>query len=121
MFYHSVRPSGMGDSFAASSQAASAEARAREAKTEIELLRYDIERLLMITEALWGILKEKHGYQDEELANRVMAIDQRDGKLDGRVAVSPPASCPRCGRTLERKRPMCLYCGQVIARDPFER
>ncbi len=121
MFYGASRSSGMGENIGTSVQAASAEARAREAKTEVELLRSDIERLLMITEAMWGILRDKFGYTDDELVNRVMEIDKRDGRVDGKVAVKPPGTCPRCGRTLERKRPMCLYCGQVIARDPFER
>ncbi|HPG01203.1 MAG TPA: hypothetical protein PLE77_14185 [Kiritimatiellia bacterium] len=93
----------------------------RSARTEVELMRYDIERLLMITEALWQILKEQHGYDDSELTNRITEIDRRDGRLDGRVAPQPPSSCPRCGRTLERKRPFCLFCGQMIAHDPFER
>jgi hypothetical protein len=100
---------------------ASAQTSAQRATTEVEMLKYEVERLLMITEALWGILKQQHGYGDEELINRVMEIDRRDGALDGRVAPSPPSSCPRCGRTLERRRPYCLYCGQAIARDPFER
>ncbi len=93
----------------------------RALRTDLDFLRTDIERLLMITEALWGILKEKHGYTDEELTNRITEIDRRDGAVDGRVAQSPPGSGPRCNRTLERKRPYCLYCGQAIAWDPFER
>jgi hypothetical protein len=87
----------------------------------LKFVRCDIERLLMITEALWGILKEQHGYTDDELMRRITEIDRRDGKVDGRVAQSPPGSCPRCNRTLERKRSFCLYCGQAIAWDPFER
>ncbi len=91
------------------------------ARTEVELMRCDLERLLMITEALWQILKEQHGYEDAELVRRITEIDRRDGRVDGRVAAAPPVSCPRCGRTLERKRPFCLFCGQAIAHDPFAR
>jgi len=101
--------------------AAHAESAARHARTDVELLRADIERLLIISEALWGILKEKFECTDDDLIRRVTEIDHRDGKLDGRVAAAPPPLCPRCNRTLERKRPFCLYCGQAIARDPFER
>lgn len=118
------RPSLRGDpglSFSVEVSASEAGAQARRAAAEVEALGNDVERILMITEALWGILKEKHGYQDQELINRVTEIDRRDGKLDGRVAPGPPPSCPKCGRTLERRRPFCLYCGQAIARDPFER
>jgi hypothetical protein len=118
--FHTTQYNIAGD-LGAYTAASQAESKARVAQTEIELLRCDIERLLMITEALWGILKEQHGYEDAELIKRVMEIDRRDGKLDGRVAPAPPSSCPKCGRTLERKRAVCLYCGQLIARDPFER
>lgn len=118
MFHPSYRPN---VDVTAHMAASHAEARAREVKTDIEIIRCDIERLLMITEAMWQIMKERFGYQDEELANRVVEIDRRDGKLDGRVAPGPPPACPNCGRTLERKRAVCLYCGQLIARDPFER
>ena len=121
MFYRTNLPTPTSTNFSAEAAAAASSTQARSVRTDVDLLRGDIERLLMITEALWGILKEKHGYTDEELTNRVAEIDRRDGKVDGRVAQSPPGSCPRCNRTLERQRTYCLYCGQAIARDPFER
>ena len=93
----------------------------RSARTDVELMKYDIERLLMIAEALWTILKEKHGYTDADLIQRVAMIDARDGRIDGRVAASPPQPCPHCGRIVERKRPRCLYCGHMVPLDPFAR
>lgn len=90
-------------------------------RTEVNLLESEVERLLMITEALWSILQEKFGYEDQELIKRMVMIDMRDGKLDGKVASSAPGKCPKCDRTLFKKRPRCLYCGEPIAADPFER
>ena len=98
-----------------------AAAAAREAKSEVEFLKFDVERLLMITEALWGILKEKHGYDDDELIRRIEEIDLRDDRLDGRVAPTAPPPCPKCNHPLTRKRVFCVYCGTVVSRDPFER
>ena len=121
MFYRVNLSGAPGTDFNIQAGAAASDAQARSVRTDVEFLRADVERLLMITEALWGILKEKHGYTDDDLANRVMEIDRRDGAVDGRVARSPPGACPRCNRTLERKRAFCLYCGQAIALDPFER
>ena len=121
MFYRVNMAAATRTDFNAESAAAAQSSQARNVRTDVDLMRSDIERLLMITEALWGILKEKHGYTDDDLANRVMEIDRRDGTVDGRVAKSPPGTCPKCGRTLERKRAFCLYCGQAIAWDPFER
>ena len=87
----------------------------------IETLSFEIERLLMITEALWTMLAEQHGFTEEELIRRIHEIDLRDERLDGRVAPSPPSPCPHCGRPLEKRRPYCIYCGQLVLRDPFER
>ena len=91
------------------------------AKSEVELLKMDVERLLMITEALWTILKDEFGYEDTELTELIKQIDQQDGHLDGRVAPSEPRLCPHCNRTMERKRPICLYCGKAVNPEPFAR
>jgi hypothetical protein len=91
-------------------------------QSEVRLLRLDIERLMMITEALWTLLKEQHGYTDDELVKRVNEIDMRDGVLDGQVATELSPVCPQCHRQQPiKRRPMCLYCGSPIATDPFHR
>lgn len=91
----------------------------REAKAELEHLSLDVQRLLMITESLWAILKETHDYTDEELVRRVYEIDAADGTLDGRKPRLPPKDCPHCQRTLVPKRPRCLYCDQIVLQDLF--
>lgn len=91
-------------------------------RTENEALRFDVEKLFMITQALWTLLQEQHGYTDDQLIQRVQEIDMQDGKLDGKVAkdkIRP--DCPQCGRKLMGKRPVCLYCGTEVALDPFSR
>lgn len=89
--------------------------------SDVASLKMDVERLLMITEALWKILKEKHGYEENELIKQIVEIDMRDGKLDGKVAPEPPQKCPRCSRTLFKSRPRCLYCGEPVVTNPFQR
>ena len=96
---------------------------ATDVRTQNEFIQCDVEKLFMLTEALWTILKEKHGCTDAELVQRVQEIDLRDGKLDGKVAKVNP-DCPKCGRKLMGKRPVCLYCGAEVARvdlQPFSR
>lgn len=94
---------------------------ASKARTELEGVEFNVEKLLMITEALWTILKEQLGYEDDELIKRIQEIDMRDGKLDGKVKSSVNAPCPKCNRVLIGKLPKCLYCGTEVERDPFER
>ena len=91
------------------------------ALSETRDLRSDVERLLLITEALWGILQEKHGLSEADLARRIEDIDLKDGRLDGRLAPAPPLACPGCGKILPKHRPACLYCGAEVAQDPFQR
>lgn len=107
----------------ASISANSAKAAARSAQSDVQMMAGEIERLLMITEALWSFLKKEHGYSDEDLIKKVAEIDLQDGKLDGRVKREPAEiqTCPTCERAVGRKRPICLYCGAAIVRDPFER
>jgi hypothetical protein len=96
---------------------------ATDVRAQNEIIQCDVEKLFMLTEALWTILKEKHGYTDAELVQRVQEIDLRDGKLDGKVAKVNP-DCPKCSRKLMGKRPVCLYCGAEVARvdlQPFSR
>jgi len=100
---------------------ASASRAAADARTRATALQLDVEKLFMITEALWNILKEQHGYTDENLVQMVQDIDLRDGQLDGKVARQPNPPCSQCGRTLMGKHPVCLYCGAVAVRAPFER
>ena len=94
---------------------------ARGENAAIEDLRSQVERLLFITEALWRILKEKHGLDDLELVKQITLIDLEDGKLDGRVAATPPQPCPKCHRVLSKLRPRCLFCGEPVATEPFQR
>ena len=105
----------------ANSNAAGARSDAATARMDVEMLRSDVERLLMISEALWLILKEQHGFDDNELVKRIVEIDMRDGKLDGRVAATPPRQCPKCNRTLFKNRSRCIYCGEYVVMNPFER
>ncbi|MFH0908888.1 MAG: zinc ribbon domain-containing protein [bacterium] len=94
---------------------------ARMSDGEAAMLRADIERLLMITEALWSMMKDQFEYTDQHLVARITEIDAKDGKVDGRVASLPPQACPKCGRPSSRKRAICMYCGQAIPSEPFAR
>lgn len=87
----------------------------------LDYLKSDIDKLYLVTEALWRIIKEKNNLEDEDLASLVSAIDLQDGRLDGRVAPGEPDTCSSCGRVLSRRHPACIYCGTPIRFSPFNR
>ncbi len=107
--------------FVARGRASSASGKAQEAQTNVHLLEAEVERLLILCEAMWSFIKEKHGVGEEDLLERIESVDLKDGRLDGRVAAEPPVECPHCGRTLQKKRTVCLYCGEAVPSDPFQR
>ena len=94
---------------------------AEEAQSKIGQMKAEIDRLLFITQALWELLKEEHGYTEEVLINRINDIDLRDGKLDGKMATQGPVGCPKCGRANRPNRPACIYCCTFLNPSPFAR
>ena len=88
---------------------------------QVEELKADVERLLLITEALWKIVQEKLGLDDTELLKQITLLDMADGKLDASKPKTPPKLCPQCQRPLPKRRPKCMYCGAPVVFDPFER
>lgn len=93
-----------------------ARADATEAKSEAEVLKHDIDRLMMITEALWTFMKKEHGYSDETLATAISAIDLRHSGANKEAQ----EKCPSCGRMVSAHRRLCIYCGNVIPQSLFE-
>lgn len=101
--------------------ASEAREKAQDAATQVGYMKQDIERLLLITEALWMLLQRAHGYTDEDLKNLINEIDLRDGVLDGRVNVKTKVECPACHRMGTTRQSKCIYCGQILQHNPFER
>jgi hypothetical protein len=89
---------------------------AEEAKSEAEVLKHDIDRLMMITEALWTFMKKEHGYADEDLAKAIGVIDLRHSGADK----DAQEKCPNCGRMVSAHRRLCLYCGHPVPQSLFE-
>ena len=118
MFYPTMAGSGFSDNFA-SAAATAAESTAREAQTNVDLLTHDIDRLLLITEALWMLMKQEHGYADEVLTGLIEEIEKRKVIVDGMAVKAPPQICPSCGKTNLAKRLFCIYCGKPILTNPF--
>lgn len=106
----------------AASQASAAANRAgreaRSAKSGIDDVETRLDRALMACEAMWTIMRDKLDLTDTQLLDRINEIDLSDGKLDGKVR-KVAFACPSCGRTIARRMSKCMYCNQVVMKDPF--
>lgn len=80
-------------------------------------------RLALVTHSLWDLLKDRHGYTEEELRDWVTLTDLKDGQLDGRVRLTrPPQNCLKCNRVVSRAFSRCMYCGEIaLGGDAFDR
>ncbi len=75
-----------------------------------------IDRMLLVMDALWDLLKEQ-GYTDEQLMERIHALDSADGTLDGKRTPTPIA-CPKCGSMIAAGRETCVFCGAASPAGP---
>lgn len=77
---------------------------------ELRDLGHQVQRLSLLNQALWELLSEKYGLQEDELAAKIKEVDLRDGVADGRMTETA-MQCPKCGRVSNSKHYKCLYCG----------
>ena len=78
--------------------------------SKVEYLEDNIDRLTLITQALWEILQTKVGIEESELTALIEEIDLRDGKLDGKLSKTPQ-KCSKCNQSVSVKTNVCFYCG----------
>lgn len=83
-------------------------------------LRARVDKLEMITEALWRLLRQQADLPESALFQAVCDIDLEDGTLDGRKRGSRHTECGRCGRRNSRRHHRCLYCSFPLITKPFE-
>ncbi len=99
-----------GGGHGASQRAADAIEAARAAQQQNDELRGQVDRLQMICEAMWTLMKAKSGATEAEIVALIEEIDLRDGKLNGRTELVPQ-KCARCGRVVSLRTSLCPYCG----------
>jgi hypothetical protein len=86
------------------------------AENSLEDLENRIDRLVLIIEALWSLLKEQ-GLTDSQLATRVEELDRSDGTTDGKRHPSP-VDCRKCGSKVLSGLPKCQICGADTGATP---
>jgi hypothetical protein len=83
---------------------------------DIRSLERRLDRLTIVNQALWELLRDSGHLTEEGLLAKVAEIDLRDGSKDGKITRMVKV-CPRCGRNSNSKRLECLYCGDSLP-DP---
>ncbi len=91
-----------------------AKQKAEHIQKEIYDLSGRLDALILATQAVWEIVKEQTGVDDERLLKKMEDIDLRDGVADGKITATI-TMCPKCGRTNNSKRGNCLYCGEELS------
>lgn len=89
-----------------------------ELQARVRELEHHVARLSLMNQALWEILREELRLRDEDIEQRAYEVDQRDGKVDGKMN-GGPVRCPSCNRVSSGKHYKCLYCGQLFEKPLF--
>jgi hypothetical protein len=89
--------------------AASADSFALSLSSEADKLADRVQRLSLVTEALWALLEE-NGYTRQQLIAKIEEIDRADGSVDGQV-IRPPLRCPSCDSAVSVGAMLCQFCG----------
>lgn len=84
----------------------------------IRELTDQLDRLQLMNQALWELLRDRLGITEEELERKAEEVDLRDGKADGRMT-STAVRCPTCKRVNNARHGKCLYCGQLFQKPAF--
>ena len=93
---------------------------ARESVMSSDKTRKNTERLYLVVQAMWELLKDKAGLTDADLDAKVQEIDMRDGRLDGQDSTqTDPLTCRQCGRTILSGQAQCSWCGTQAEGGPF--
>lgn len=77
-------------------------------------LEMRFERLNLMANAIWKIVKQKTGATDADLRELIEQLDMQDGYRDGRVRQEMKAEkipCSGCPRRIAQTSMICHYCG----------
>jgi hypothetical protein len=95
--------------------ASDAKSKADRQANHIEDLQQHVERLSLASQAMWELIKTRTALTEADLETKILEIDGRDGRIDGKINTQP-ISCPSCGRTTSSRRNTCVMCGAPTRR-----
>lgn len=85
-------------------------------RDEISALHDRLDRLTMLCEAMWLLLKDETGYTEEDLEARLNDLDMSDGARDRRKR-TVPLQC-ECGAMVHPQSRRCVFCGDDAPERP---
>ncbi len=105
----------------ASRDANAARGKAERLETQVSRLEKQCDALALACQAMWELLKNSSNLTEEHIQDKILEIDLRDGKADGKMTASP-IQCKKCSRRTSPNRDTCLYCGEIISKEgsPFQ-
>ncbi len=89
---------------------AEAAAKARDAQQVSADVEERLDKLTLITMAMWELLRDNTKFTETDLLAKVQDLDLRDGVPDGTITQTV-SKCPHCNRTMSPRHKKCLYCG----------
>ena len=79
---------------------------------QLRQLENRYERMRLVTNALWQLLKEHTGLTDGDLKRFIERVDLLDGKADGKISrLTGAMDCPECSRRILKSAALCPWCG----------
>lgn len=99
----------------AKNAAARAQRDARTNETKLDDLEWRVDRLSLACQAMWEYMRENFGVADNDIYEKMLEIDLRDGAEDGRMTART-VECGSCGQSGRSNNIRCLYCGEYLPR-----
>jgi hypothetical protein len=88
--------------------------RASNADERARALEEQFDHLIVITQAIWEIGRDRWGISETELIAKAKEISERGGEHSARLAIR---NCPKCGRPATASADKCLYCGTEMPHE----
>lgn len=109
---------GTNDSVDSIAESYSAKHAAQRAEQRVKILEANLAKTMMICEALWELLAAKTDLTEQDLYQKILDVDLRDGVQDNKNQ-RKAIKCPKCQRTVSARHAACLYCGEVVDQSIF--
>ncbi|WP_309397592.1 hypothetical protein [Cerasicoccus maritimus] len=93
-----------------------ASGKAERAKNKAQEFERKHVRQALASQAMWELIRERFDLTDQDLTDRMLEIDLRDGVADGKMT-QRIVECPSCRRNSNSSRASCIYCGSILPKE----